>query len=144
MQKKCVKCKELKELDQFNIDTTRSFGRQSWCKQCKNEQIREKRRTPDGRKKHNLENAQYIRTPKGKATRKTITVRFRARHPDRRSANIAVMNAVHSGKIPRISTQKCAICRGMAQEYHHFSYEEAEWLNVKPLCKNCHNSLHRN
>ena len=32
--KRCTNCNELKELEEFNRDRSRSDGRQAWCREC--------------------------------------------------------------------------------------------------------------
>ena len=53
-----------------------------------------------------------------------------------------VNNAVTSGKLPNIRTQKCNRCDAGASNYHHWSYKEEHWLDVEPLCLPCHRKEH--
>ena len=59
-----------------------------------------------------------------------------ARYPDRRRAREKVKDAIRSGKLPQIKTQKCCNCGGDAKRYDHpRGYENA--LDVEPVCFKC-------
>ncbi len=60
----------------------------------------------------------------------------------RQKAGYAVRVAQKEGKIPHISTQGCEHCNKQAEHYHHPSYKEEHWLDVIPLCRDCHNAVH--
>ena len=65
-------------------------------------------------------------------------------NPDKRDAHKAVSSAIKAGVLPKISTLSCARpgCSAVAHSYHHWSYEQCNWLSVIPLCDMCHRSLH--
>ncbi len=42
--KQCVKCKLILSLDSFHIQSTGRFGRNNKCKECRNSEVRIKRR----------------------------------------------------------------------------------------------------
>jgi len=61
------------------------------------------------------------------------------RRPNRLKANRAVAKALRKGLIYR---QPCEVCGTMKRlEAHHDSYEEADWLKVRWLCKKHHDLL---
>lgn len=82
--------------------------------------------------------ARHAQTPGGKASRRAT----RARYPERIKARNAVNHAITADKIPHVSTQKCTECSNPAQDYHHYKgYAPENWLDVIPVCKDCHTRL---
>ncbi len=62
---------------------------------------------------------------------------------DERRARVAVNRAVMAGKIPRASSLPCVGCGAKAREYHHHAgYDRQNWLNVEPICSQCHKDHH--
>lgn len=58
---------------------------------------------------------------------------------ERKFAGRAVNHAVEAGRIPCIKTMTCCRCGAAADHYHHhLGYNRAHWLDVVPLCHNCH------
>lgn len=69
--------------------------------------------------------------------------RWLARDPNRGKAHRAVNDAVRKGDIPHISNQSCIQCGQRALDYHHHKgYSPEHWLNVIPVCRNCHKAMH--
>lgn len=69
---------------------------------------------------------------------------YRERHTDRSRARHAVAYAVRKGKLPRASSCLCGRCGQPAAHYHHRNgYEKAFWLDVEPVCVECHNIIDR-
>jgi hypothetical protein len=67
---------------------------------------------------------------------------YRMNNPMQTKARAAVSNAVADKKLPHISTRVCEICDKAADQYHHWSYEPEHWLDVIPLCLQCHVEIH--
>lgn len=67
---------------------------------------------------------------------------YRDNNPTQTKARAAVSQAVYVGKLPHVSTCKCR-CGKVAQEYHHWSYAKEHWLDVIPLCRQCHINIHK-
>lgn len=129
--KRCSKCKQFKQLSKFNKSKSEKDGLQSYCKTCQRVYSHSKNGREACRKAAN----NYRKTTKGKATKK----RFYKRHPNYEKANHAVNNAITSGRLPRPDTMKCNYCPKQAQQYHHWhGYEPERWLDVIPICMNCH------
>lgn len=64
-------------------------------------------------------------------------------HTPEQKARIAVNNAVKKSILPKVSTRTCVDCGRTARHYHHVSgYDEANHLNVIPLCVKCHKLRH--
>lgn len=52
-------------------------------------------------------------------------------------------STIGKGILPRAKTLMCADCGNPADEYHHHAgYEEEHWLDVVPLCRECHLARH--
>ena len=77
----------------------------------------------------------YRQSEKGKAAQK----HFYTNHPNYLKAKSAVNNAIRDGKLPRPDTLLCHYCPKPAQQYHHWrGYEPEHWLDIVPVCKQCH------
>ena len=62
----------------------------------------------------------------------------RERYPERKHARDAVYRAVKEGRL--IKPDRCEDCGATGRiEGHHHSYEPEHWLDVKWVCKRCHN-----
>lgn len=130
--KTCSKCKETKPMSEFYKDRSKKDGLRSWCKSCfKRYRKSEKSKACD---------KAYKQSENGKATMK----QFNARHPNYRKAMQAVNNAVAAGRLPRPDTLLCSYCPKPAQQYHHHKgYELEHWLDVVPVCLECHRTIHK-
>lgn len=64
------------------------------------------------------------------------------RYPERQKARKAVIMAIKCGKLSRPNTcSKCSVaCK---PEAHHDSYDEDKRIDVRWLCKQCHEAHHR-
>jgi hypothetical protein len=70
---------------------------------------------------------------------KAAVERHHLKYPERRSANLAVMNAIHSGKLKRPTV--CSVCdKACAPHGHHPDYSKP--LEVIWMCQKCHVALH--
>jgi len=96
--------------------------------------------TSHGKQVRNDATKRYHKTSKGKQAE----ANYKQRNPEKRKAKQAVNNAIVSGNLPRISTQQCEFCGRQAEQYHHWSYLPEHWLDVIPLCRQCHTNVHRN
>jgi len=59
-----------------------------------------------------------------------------------RLAGRAVSLAIKEGDMPPASSLTCKYCGAQAKHYHHHSYKAVDWLNVTPLCFECHSNIH--
>lgn len=152
--KKCTSCGCDKPVAEFHHSKATRDGYTQRCKACRKieyeskkglvqeyykknrakliEQAREysrlrkrKKRNAVSKKKHNEQNKEY-----------------RKRYPVKSKAQDAVSYAIAQGRFPRASTHNCTHCGSAATEYHHWSYEPEHWLDVIPLCHNCHMKIH--
>jgi len=172
MNKTCTRCGVSKDIQYFSLDKNRPDGHFPHCKDCtkkykskywdenKNKiSIQRKKEYPDKRKKildrmkeyYKINSARiidsvsrYRRTDKGRLVRKNGEIEYKKKYPEKRKASEAVNRAVYSNKIPRASSLICAICNTkQAKHYHHHKgYDEGNWLDVIPVCIQCHNNIH--
>lgn len=51
----------------------------------------------------------------------------------------ALHKAIKAGEFPKAKELKCSHCPRQAAQYHHHNgYDESHWLDVIPLCLECH------
>jgi len=146
--KQCSTCKTLKPFDQFYRCAEKKDGYKHQCKACE----RLYHQTEKAKISHKASCLKYQRTEKGKiASRancakfrkneafKKSTLKYRAKFPERRSAQIAVCTALHSGIL--VKPENCTCCNAQCiPEGHHTDYTKP--LQVIWLCKDCHEAAH--
>lgn len=167
--KKCIKCNQIKRLDDFVTDKRNKDGKSSECKKCarlrakiyrdkypekelqKCRKYRENHpeRCKASKRKWNKNNREKRSTQakiwakNNKEKKNQINKNYIANNPEKRKAHKAVSYAVQCGKLPQIATQTCKNCGKIAQEYHHHNgYDKDHLLDVIPLCKLCHCQEH--
>lgn len=146
--KQCPRCKEIKTISEFSKDRTCTDSLDCYCKVCRNAVVKQYQQTEKGKasikryaqsdKRKAYQKAyqkQYQRTEKCKTTRKHYFIR----HPEHRKARDAVSIAITVGRLPRLDTLLCHYCPKPAQQYHHWhGYAPEHWLDVVPVCRDCH------
>ncbi len=74
---------------------------------------------------------------------KTISKRWRICHPEGIKARRAVSYAIETNKLVCPDTLQCHYYPAQAEQYHHWhGYAPEHWLDVVPICKNCHTNIH--
>lgn len=138
---------------------------QYWCKTCtkshnNTDEAKAKRRecslaysrTAEGKKKRKeyassdeghlaqaKANENYYGSEKDKQRQK----RARENNPNHAAARSAVLGAVLAKKILPANALTCANCGNPAKHYHHHKgYTPEYWLEVIPLCLDCHTEAH--
>jgi hypothetical protein len=160
--KMCPKCKITKSINDFPENKTRTDGHSSTCKECDKAHQREyqhKHREEILSKKkdwywsHRQEAASRANRPEIKAYKKKWGDEHkekqyfhnkaqRAKFPEKIRARDAVYRAILKGILPHVKTLKCFNCGDRASEYHHHKgYDKKSYLDVVPVCRNCHNIL---
>lgn len=82
---------------------------------------------------------QYRITPEGKKAQQRAYLNFLKKHPHQIKANTVLNHAIRDGKIPNIKLFSCKICGNPAEQYHHHKgYDPKHYLDVIPLCRDCH------
>jgi hypothetical protein len=132
--KTCFKCGHTKTLDEFYRHKSMGDGHLNKCKACTKTDVA----------KHRAENLHDIRaydkarsvSPHRVELRKKVGAEWRESNPSRRAAQVALGNAVRSGKV---IPQPCFVC-GEAAEAHHPNYDAP--LDVVWLCPPHHKQAH--
>jgi hypothetical protein len=139
--KTCTVCNQLKDISQFRFHKTR-LHYESECKECVRTRQQTYRRSFHGKEVRRKNARTWKQTATGKAYTLRNAIQRQRAHPDIYSANKAVLYAVKTGKLPKVTTLQCAHCNDTALEYHHVSYRREHRLNVIPLCRRCHCIIH--
>ena len=142
--KRCSKCKHFKPLSGFYKDKSTKAGYAHWCKKCQkfynqSQQGKIRMKRYKQTEKGKIANKHYEQGKTGKATKK----RYRAKHSEREKAKNKVHNTIRAGKLCGPKTLACYYCPKPAEQYHHWrGYDKKHWLDVVPVCKNCHRNIH--
>lgn len=169
--KYCPRCQTTKPIDEFQKAKSRGDGHDAYCRLCRNEWKREKRKTAKYKEAARLYNytpqrqawyAEYSQRPEVKEAKKELArklrrekaelqqatdLRYRRNHPERYCARYAVNNAVADGRLPKASSLPCALadehCKGVMEYHHHKGYAIENALDVLPVCNFHHRQLDR-
>lgn len=148
-QKRCSRCKEIKDVSEFYRRDGTPGRYTSHCKSCQAKY----RQTAGYKALHRKADEKWRRTEKGRlynraqckkynqteGYKKSIN-KWRAAHPERRAAHIKFAHAIAGNKIKRPSV--CSACKVQCTpEGHHPDYSKP--LDVIWLCRQCHVDLHR-
>jgi hypothetical protein len=134
-EKTCFKCGISKPMTEFYVHKQMADGHLNKCKEC-TKQDEKKRRHGDGRKYVLDYDRKRASLPHRREQAKRINTEWKTAHPNRRSAQIAVGNAVRDGKVKPLP---CLIC-GMKAEAHHPDYSDP--LYPVWLCSAHHKQAH--
>jgi len=142
--KVCPKCGQSKPADQFAKDKRRNDGLQFYCRAC-HAVMRQERYWGDEshREKQRAQWREYGKRPKvqerKKKREKTIGYQINTIR-----ARVAVGTAVRRGHLSPASTMVCVVCKkAQAEQWHHHNgYDKAHWLDVVPVCRECHGKEH--
>lgn len=138
--KVCTKCKKEKELSEFHKDKYTKDGLTFQCAECRRTSARSWRQTDRGKEVHRIDQAKFLKTEKGKQSIR----RYRTNHPVRLTAHSYIASLIYRNKIPSASKLRCQICNDQAAQYHHSNgYEGKNKANVIPVCRKCHNEIHK-
>lgn len=152
-EKRCPRCGEVKPLDSFRKNKSRSDGYAHYCKSCASAATSrwvadnsEKRK--EYKRKSYWKNPEKERATAAKRrrenpeTNRMACLKYNRNHPERRIAVNTVNRAVVAGELVAPSSLKCVACGEQAKDYHHPSYAQEHWLFVVPLCRSCHKRVH--
>jgi len=133
MVKRCFKCGVEKSIDDFYRHPAMGDGHLGKCKDCAKLDIRIDRMTKPRVREYDRQRA---RLPHRVALQKRVFAEWKARHPERRRANVIAGNAKRDGTIGD-APYLCEGCGLQVRlEKHHPDYSRP--LLVIWLCKQCH------
>lgn len=145
--KACKQCEQVKSLDLFYRDSRASDGRRRICRDCDLAGRKAYYATPQGqqvRKRNNHTEhskalrAAYAKTERGKAVIAKAQLDRYHQNPDPFRARATVRNHVQRGELKPARSCTCR-CGAPALHYHHYKgYARENWLDVIPLCQQCH------
>ncbi len=132
--KTCTRCGETKPLSEY---LTYHGKTEAACKTCKYAYAKQWR--DSHREYRNAESREYY--AKNRVAIKKKQSDKRISNPNQTLAKRAVDLAQRKGA-PKPNQFLCASCGEIAEEFHHWSYEEQHRLSVVPVCRRCHRSHH--
>lgn len=135
MIKKCFKCEESKPIDEFYKHKAMADGHLNKCKSCTKSDVFN-RRHGDGREKVLAYDRKRATNPIRIKAAKKVRADWIKKHPERRSAQNAVTNAVRKGLLTPLPCFEC----GEKAEAHHPDYSKP--LDVVWLCPSHHKQTH--
>jgi ribosomal protein S27AE len=132
--KRCPNCETVLPASEFASNKATRDGLHAYCLACNRErQADERARRGEGYREMRR---RYRATPEGRAA----YLRYRYAHPTKHAAHKAVQLAVKEGRLVRPDT--CSQCGdGGLIDSHHDDY--AQQLDVRWLCRWCHQAWHR-
>ena len=149
----CRVCHTKRHKSQFYKACINKAGTVGECKECTQARVKKNRaekadyyREYDAKRYQNdprvkARHRKYQETPSGKASMERARGKWLENNPAKRSAHIAIGNAVRDGKIQKPDTcQSCGAKPGRI-EGHHTDYTKP--LEVMWLCRTCHVDQHR-
>jgi len=154
--KKCSKCEEEKDENNFYKDCTSKDGYNSTCKKCRLEMDRLRRKNdPEWAKKRKKQNSEFHKknrekikerkqkwfsSDKGKESHRNSAKKYRKKFPEKHAAHNAVYHAIKNGQLFR--PNRCQLCDNKGKiEAHHSSYDNDKRTSIIWLCKYCHEKL---
>ena len=140
--KVCSNCRQWRSLVEYGSHRSVSDGLTCQCKTCRNAIQRMLGKRPDARQKNAAHMRRYRQTSNGRIACRKAGNNGRIKRPNQMSAGSAVAHAIVMGRLPRASSCQCADCGIQAEQHHHESYEKEHWLDVIPLCRQCHAIRH--
>jgi hypothetical protein len=132
--KTCFKCLSSKPLADFYRHAQMGDGHLNKCKECTKRDVHQHRAgNLDMLREYDRRRASL---PHRVALRARVVSEWKAAHPERRAAHVALGNAVRAGRIARLP---CLVC-GERAEAHHPDYSRP--LDVVWLCPAHHAQTH--
>ena len=147
--KACFNCHRELHLSNFYKHSGMADGHLNKCKECviayqkerlqwNGDYVREYDRTRDRSPDRVAARKAYAKSERGKQRQAAGSKAWLERHKDKRTAHVAVGNAVRDG---RLLKQPCESCGSPYVQAHHDDYSKP--LDVRWLCVPCHNAHHK-
>lgn len=130
--KYCNDCGREKAESEFNIHSRKADGSirlRPYCRECQSERSRD----------YLDRNAEEVNTRKREYRRKNEKEICSRRDQNKRKARAFLNNNIVFNDFPRPDAQLCVDCSAPAEQYDHYKgYEREHWLDVEPVCVECH------
>jgi hypothetical protein len=167
-EKTCTHCKETKPIEGFSRRKSSKDGLQSWCKTCLNSRVRDwheanRERAKALSRRWEVNNRQRVRENRRRWTERNpgympkylddwhaknpgklheYLRRSNERHPEKIATRNALNKAVRRKEVVKPDSCECCQkkCSGRGLHAHHDDYDKP--LEVRWLCRSCHNALH--
>lgn len=138
-EKKCSKCKKIKELNAFNKSTCAKDGLRCECKECQKIYDKKYMSKPVNRKKRKKYHKEYYSLDHVKIKQRVLKRQSDKRHPLKGSARNFLRNALLWGYVTK--PDRCSSCGKVCiPEGHHTDYLRP--VDVEWLCSECHWKKH--
>lgn len=161
--RQCTTCKETKSFSDFSNNIRNREGKCTRCKSCDVIATKAYRSRPEVKAARQARLSKYRKTDRhketvavyekkrsawrkteeGRAVRRNRLKEYRLANKEKDRARVEVARNVKAGKMSRVTSLQCERCGKQAQEYHHHKgYDKCNWLDVIPLCCECHKECH--
>ena len=133
--KKCFKCGQEKQIDEFYKHPMMADGHLGKCKECTKKDVKENyNKNIEAIKKYEQER---FKKPERKVKVVEYQKKRRLLYPEKYHAHNVVGNAIRDGKLKPEHCEVCGVCDVQA---HHDDYNKP--LDVRWLCFKHHRQLH--
>lgn len=136
--KKCFKCGEIKELDEFYTHKQMADGHLNKCKKCAKKDVNDRYYNPDYKEKISEYERKRNKTENRKKNKGIYYQKAKQKTPGKIKARMKLNYALVEGRIKR---QPCEVCGDIKSEGHHKDYRK--YLDVQWLCLKHHRELHK-
>lgn len=158
--KKCNKCQEIRDFDQFPKDRSKKDGYATICKICQKlhrelPEVKARAKEREQSESTKLTRKQYRLSDRGKQVAKksyqknydtlySNQVERHNRDKRKRQAKAKIASEVRAGRMKKAKEFTCSFCHNQARDYHHYlGYEITHWFDVIPVCRKCHVDITR-
>lgn len=135
--KNCIRCREMKPIEEFYRHPMMFDGHLNKCKACcRTDAVKNRRKKLEYYRQYDRE--RFVTLRRRESVHASLK-KQNAAHPEKRAARIAVGNAIRRGTLIR---KPCEVCGTMQSEAHHEDYSKP--LDVRWFCRVHHLMHHGN
>lgn len=132
----CFRCGEILPIEDFYRHPGMADGHLGKCKDCAKEDVRKNRKLKIDYYREYDRKREHTNQERKESQRRSKRL-YRINHPERKSAQSTVNNAIRDGKLER---KPCEICGLEPSEAHHDDYSKP--FDVRWLCREHHRERH--